>query len=133
MPTSVIAGRLERLPFSRSHFYRLCIGGLGFAFEAVKAAIIAFLMPEIHNPWRLSSVETGSLGSSTYVGVLIGALLTGLLGDRCGRRTVMMSALDRFCLASPRQRTTDGDAGQHRNGQAHSIQGSSENRLLVPV
>ena len=97
---SAIAARLERLPFSRFHFNLLCIGGLGFAFEAVDAAIIAFLMPVLRNLWHLSSVETGILGSSTYVGFLIGALLAGLLGDRFGRRGVMMSALVLFCLAS---------------------------------
>lgn len=97
---SVVAARLERLPFSRFHFNLLCIGGLGFAFEAVDAAIIAFLMPVLRNLWHLSSVETGILGSSTYVGFLIGALSAGLLGDRFGRRNVMMWALVLFCLAS---------------------------------
>jgi putative MFS transporter len=97
---SAIAARLERLPFSRFHFNLLCIGGLGFAFEAVDAAIIAFLMPVLRNLWHLSSVETGILGSSTYVGFLIGALLAGLFGDRFGRRNVMMSALVLFCAAS---------------------------------
>lgn len=97
---SVVAARLERLPFSRFHFNLLCIGGLGFAFEAVDAAIIAFLMPVLRNLWHLTSVETGILGSSTYVGFLIGALSAGLLGDRFGRRNVMMWALVLFCIAS---------------------------------
>ncbi len=97
---SVVAARLERLPFSRFHFNLLCIGGLGFAFEAVDAAIIAFLLPVLRNLWHLSSVQTGIVGSSTYVGFLFGALLAGLLGDRFGRRTVMMWALVLFCIAS---------------------------------
>ena len=97
---SAVTARLERLPFSRFHFNLLCIGGLGFAFEAVDAAIIAFLMPVLRNLWHLSSVQTGFLGSSTYVGFLIGALCAGLVGDRFGRRTVMTWALVLFCLAS---------------------------------
>lgn len=97
---STIAARLERLPFSRFHFNLLCIGGLGYAFEAVDAAIIAFLMPVLRNVWHLTSVQTGVLGSSTYVGFLIGALTAGMLGDRYGRRNVMMWALVLFCAAS---------------------------------
>ena len=97
---SMIAARLERLPFSRFHFNLLVVGGLGYTFEAMDAAIIAFLMPVLRTQWHLTSVETGVLGSSTYVGFLIGALFAGMLGDRYGRKTVMMWALVLFCLAS---------------------------------
>lgn len=97
---SQVAARLERLPFSRFHFNLLVMGGLGYAFEAVDAAIIAFLMPVLREKWHLTSVETGILGSSTYVGFLIGALVAGMMGDRYGRRRVMMWALLLFCAAS---------------------------------
>ncbi|HVY15591.1 MAG TPA: MFS transporter [Rhodopila sp.] len=97
---STIAARLERLPFSRFHLNLLVIGGLGYAFEAVDAAIIAFLMPILRTEWHLTSVQTGVLGSSTYVGFLVGALFAGMLGDRYGRRLVMMGALVLFCAAS---------------------------------
>ena len=97
---STVAARLERLPFSRFHFNLLVMGGLGYAFEAADAAIIAFLMPVLRAKWHLSSVQTGILGSSTYVGFLIGALVAGVLGDRFGRRRVMMWVLSLFCAAS---------------------------------
>lgn len=95
---SLVAARLERLPFSRFHFKLLLMGGLGFMFEAVDAAIIAFILPVVRTKWHLTSFETGLLGSSTYVGFLVGALFAGLLGDRFGRRVVMMWALTFFCV-----------------------------------
>jgi putative MFS transporter len=95
---SPIAARLERLPFSRFHFKLLLMGGLGFMFEAVDAAIIAFILPVLRNKWHLTSFETGLLGSSTYIGFLVGALFAGLLGDRFGRRIVMMWSLTAFCV-----------------------------------
>jgi len=95
---SPIAARLERLPFSRFHFKLLIMGGLGFMFEAIDAAIIAFILPVVRTKWHLTSFETGILGSSTYVGFLVGALFAGLLGDRFGRRVVMMWALTFFCV-----------------------------------
>ncbi|HVE07803.1 MAG TPA: MFS transporter [Paraburkholderia sp.] len=95
---SSIAARLERLPFSRFHCRLLVMGGLGFMFEAIDAAIIAFILPVLRTRWHLTSFETGLLGSSTYVGFLVGALFAGLLGDRFGRRVVMMWALTFFCV-----------------------------------
>lgn len=95
---SPIVARLERLPFSRFHFKLLVMGGLGFMFEAVDAAIIAFILPVLRAKWHLTSFETGLLGSSTYIGFLVGALFAGLLGDKFGRKVVMMWALLGFCL-----------------------------------
>jgi MFS transporter, putative metabolite:H+ symporter len=97
---SNIASRLERLPFGRFHYRLLLMGGLGYMFEAVDAAIIAFLLPVLRSQWQLTSVETGLLASSTYFGFLVGALVAGGIGDRYGRRTVMMSALVLFSLAA---------------------------------
>src|SRR5260370_7489030 len=90
---SPIAARLERLPFSHFHFKLLIMGGLGFMFEAVDAAIIAFILPVLRTKWHLSSFETGLLGSSTYIGFLVGALFAGLLGDHFGRNFITIRTL----------------------------------------
>ncbi len=79
---SDIAERLERLPLGRFHYRLLLMGGLGYMFEAVDAAIIAFLLPVLRTQWHLTSVETGLLASSTYFGFLVGALVAGGIGDR---------------------------------------------------
>lgn len=97
---SDITARLERLPFSRFHFKLLVMGGLGFTFEAMDAAIVAFILPVIRVQWELTSFQTGLLASSTYIGFLIGALFAGMLGDLFGRRIVMMWALTIFCSMS---------------------------------
>lgn len=95
-----VSERLERLPFSRFHFKLLIIGGLGLAFEALDAGIIAFILPSLREQWGLTGLQAGWIASSTYVGFLIGALLSGLLGDRFGRKVVMMWALVLFCIAT---------------------------------
>ena len=69
------------------------MGGLGYMFDAMDAAVLAFILPVLRTTWNLSSVQIGVLGSSTYIGFLFGALLAGTLGDLIGRRAVMMSAL----------------------------------------
>ncbi len=95
-----VSERLERLPFSRFHFKLLMIGGLGLAFEALDAGIIAFIIPSLRAQWGLSGGEVGWIASSTYVGFLLGALLSGIIGDRFGRKKVMMWALLLFCVAT---------------------------------
>lgn len=95
-----VSERLERLPFSRFHFTLLVIGGLGLAFEALDAGIIAFILPSLREQWGLTGAQAGWIASSTYVGFLVGALLSGLLGDRFGRKVVMMWALVLFCVAT---------------------------------
>ena len=57
--------RLERLPFSRFHFTLLIIGGLGLAFEALDAGIIAFILPSLREQWGLTGTQAGWIASST--------------------------------------------------------------------
>ncbi|WP_342740415.1 MFS transporter [Bradyrhizobium sp. B117] len=97
---SMISARIERLPFARFHTHLLLMGGLGYMFDAMDAAVLAFILPVLRTAWNLSSVQIGVLGSSTYIGFLFGALLAGTLGDLIGRRAVMMSALALYCAAS---------------------------------
>jgi MFS transporter, putative metabolite:H+ symporter len=95
-----IAARIERMPFARFHRRLLLMGGLGYTFDAMDAAVMAFLLPVLRNEWKLTSVQTGVLGSGTFMGYFFGAMLAGMLGDLIGRRTVMMWALVIYCVAS---------------------------------
>ena len=88
-----ITGRLDRLPVSRPHVGLLLIGGLGYTFDGMDAAIVAFLLPSIRETWDVSSAQLGLVGSATPFGFFFGAILSGWLGDRFGRKNVMMWAL----------------------------------------
>ncbi|HET7887096.1 MAG TPA: MFS transporter [Bradyrhizobium sp.] len=97
---SMISARIERLPFGGFHKHLLILGGLGYTFDAMDAAVIAFILPVLRTAWNLSSAQIGLLGSSTFIGYFFGALFAGMLGDLIGRRAVMMSALALYCAAS---------------------------------
>src|SRR3979411_3131214 len=92
--------RMERLPFSGFHWRLLWMGGLGYTFDAMDGAVIAFILPPVKSPWGLTNQQTGFLGSSILIGYLFGAFFAGTLGDLIGRRTVMMYALAIYCLAT---------------------------------
>ncbi|MCP2165007.1 MFS transporter [Goodfellowiella coeruleoviolacea] len=88
-----LLARLDRLPLSRPHYGLLLLGGLGYTFDGMDAAVIAFLLPSVGQEWGLDNGQLGLIGSATPFGFLFGATIAGLLGDRIGRRRVMMWAL----------------------------------------
>jgi MFS transporter, putative metabolite:H+ symporter len=99
---ATIGARLERLPFSRFHAGLLLMGGLGYTFEAMDQAVVAFVLTVVSKPsaWNLTSVEIGLLGAASYVGFFFGALLCGVLADRFGRKRVMIGAVVLYCAAT---------------------------------
>lgn len=97
---SHVATRLERLPFSRFHQRLLLMGGLGYAFDAMDGAVIAFVLPVVMENWELTMWGAGGLASATYIGYFFGALIAGTAGDVIGRRAIMMWALALYCAAS---------------------------------
>ena len=92
--------RIERLPFSRFHWRLLWMGGLGYTFDAMDGAMIAFILPVVSSLWGLTNQQTGILGSSLMIGYLFGAFFAGTLGDLIGRRAVMMYALAIYCVGT---------------------------------
>jgi putative MFS transporter len=97
---SVLLARLERVPFTRPHHRLLAMGGLGLTFDGLDVAILAFVLPVVQAEWSLTGTQTGLIGSSTLIGFLIGALVAGILGDRIGRRRVMMYGLAVYGVAT---------------------------------
>jgi MFS transporter, putative metabolite:H+ symporter len=92
--------RIERVPFGRFQWRLLWMGGLGYTFDAMDGALIAFILPAVTKLWHLTSEQTGVLGSSAMIGYLFGAFFAGALGDLIGRRTVMMYGLAIYCGAT---------------------------------
>jgi MFS transporter, putative metabolite:H+ symporter len=88
-----LLARLDRLPLSRPHYKLLLIGGLGYTFDAMDAAVVAFLLPSAKEVWALDNAQLGLIGSAAPFGFLFGAIAAGILGDRIGRKKVMMYAL----------------------------------------
>lgn len=86
-----IAARLERLPHSRWHVkVRFLIGAVTF-FEAFDQLLAASALPVLIKDWHLGTGQATFAVTTGSVGMLLGALVAGWLGDRIGRvRTVAL-------------------------------------------
>lgn len=95
-----LSARLDRLPLTRPHYLLLLIGGLGYTFDGMDSAVVAFLMPNVREVFNLEQGQLGIVGSAAPFGFLFGALIAGYLGDKIGRKNVMMWALAVYAIAS---------------------------------
>ena len=64
----------------------------------IYGAILPTLLAESHHLGELSPAVAGTLGSYTMIGILFGALGAGAIGDRIGRRRMMLVALAWFSV-----------------------------------
>lgn len=60
----------------------------GLAWMAVAAGImlIPFTLPQIIKEWGLSKIQASTIASSTFVGMLLGAFISGFVSDLFGRK-----------------------------------------------
>lgn len=129
---SDISARVERLPFGLFHRRLLLMGGLGYTFDAMDAAIIAFVLPVLRAEWSLTSVQTGVLASGTFIGYFFGALSAGTLGDLIGRRAVMMWALALYSAASVVSAMTTGWPAFLASRVVAGIGTGAESAIIAP-
>lgn len=90
---ATIDSRIERIPDNRYNKRLLVLSGLGYTFDAMDMAIVAFVLPVVMGIWHLTSEQTGLLGSSVLIGYFFGAFFAGYFGDKFGRKKVIMYTL----------------------------------------
>lgn len=98
--SSSLIERMDRLPVNRAHWKIAMIGGLGLLFDGMDGSLVSYILPILRDKWALDGLQSGLIGSSLLIGMLIGALTAGPISDRIGRRRVMMWALLLFTLAT---------------------------------
>ncbi|MCX8192670.1 MAG: MFS transporter [Nitrososphaeria archaeon] len=84
---------LEELKLSRFHYILLTITSLVYALAAMNVMLIGALLPAIQREWRLASSEAGLMLSFGYLGMFFGAILSGRLSDKIGRKYTMIIML----------------------------------------
>jgi putative MFS transporter len=98
---SVNAGaRLDRLPMSRFHRRILWLIGIGMFFDGFDIYIASSVLGATLASKFSTLADNAQFISMTFLGMTIGSLATGFLGDRFGRRFTYQVNLMVFGLAS---------------------------------
>lgn len=94
------AARLERLPFSSYHRLLFFVIALAFFFDSVDLGTMTFVLGSIKSEFGLSTATAGLVASSSFVGMVVGAAVAGLLADRFGRKPVFQWSMVLWGVAS---------------------------------
>jgi MFS transporter, putative metabolite:H+ symporter len=95
-----IGTRLDRLPVTQLHRKVFNLIAVGMFFEGFDIYIAASVLGATYKTGFSSLAENGVFISMTFVGMTLGALLTGFLGDRYGRQFTYQLNLIVFGVAS---------------------------------
>ncbi|MEG0827228.1 MAG: MFS transporter [Acinetobacter sp.] len=95
-----LVSRVQRLPIGKFHYTLLWVIGLGWMFDAMDTGLIAFILTSMAEEWNMSASEKGWVVSIGFVGMAIGAIFSGGLADRIGRRTVFAMTLVIYSIAT---------------------------------
>jgi putative MFS transporter len=101
MATAVNAGaRLDRLPISSFHYRIFWLVGAGMFFDGYDLYVAGGVLASTIQTKFSTLPQNLQFLSLTFVGMTIGALVTGFVGDRFGRRFTYQINLLVFGLAS---------------------------------
>ncbi|HEY3795323.1 MAG TPA: MFS transporter [Bradyrhizobium sp.] len=101
MASAVNAGaRLDRLPISPFHYRIFWLVGAGMFFDGYDLYIAGGVLASTLQTKFSTGVENLQFISLTFVGMTLGSLITGFVGDKFGRRFTYQINLLIFGLAS---------------------------------
>lgn len=95
-----LLSRVQRLPIGRFHYSLLFVIGLGWMFDAMDTGLIAFILTRISEDWQITAGQKGWIVSIGFIGMAIGAVCSGALADRLGRKNVFALTLAIYSIAT---------------------------------
>lgn len=64
----------------------LILSSLAWMVDAAGVMVLSFTLPNLIDEWKLSTITAGAIASSTFIGMLVGALSSGFVADLLGRK-----------------------------------------------
>jgi putative MFS transporter len=90
---SSVAARLNRLPVTRTHRLVVAVAGVGTFFDLFDIFLAGVLGTVLTEQFHLSRVALPAVLGSGFLGMFVGAVSLGALGDRVGRRRAFLVTL----------------------------------------
>jgi putative MFS transporter len=100
MSAETFVARLDRVPLNSFHWRLLVTSGLGWMFDAMDVLLIGFLVAPITKEFILAPAQVGFVASAGFVGMFLGAAISGRLADRYGRRLIFQATLVLFSIGA---------------------------------
>jgi MFS family permease len=93
--TTLIAARLDRLPWSRFHWLLVIGLGITWVLDGLEVTLVGAISAVLQRPdvLNFTASEIGSISSAYLAGAVIGSLIFGHLTDRYGRRMFFFVSL----------------------------------------
>lgn len=95
-----LEGALEHIGLTTAHKQIIALILVGCLFDAFEQNTIGIIGPMLKNEWALSGVDIGLLNTITFGSAALGRLLSGIIGDRYGRRVMLTINLLLFAIGS---------------------------------
>jgi AAHS family 4-hydroxybenzoate transporter-like MFS transporter len=109
-PTAAIAIRdvVDRNPISRFQYRTLCLCFLCIVVDGLEVTVVGFLPAALKNDWGIGTAQLAPAMTAGLIGLGVGALAGGPLGDRFGRRKIIVWAICTFMMTTLLTATSDG-------------------------
>ncbi|MCL5107307.1 MAG: MFS transporter [Chloroflexi bacterium] len=84
---------LDQMPLSRFHWRLLAVSGFGWMFDAMDILVVASVVAAVAREWGLDANQSQLINTANVAGLFFGALASGFLSDRLGRKFVFQLTL----------------------------------------
>src|SRR5688500_62393 len=92
-PAGSLVERLDHLPLSRFHWRLLLVSGIGWLFDAMDILIVGSVVAAVSREWGLDATQAQWINTANLAGLFFGALASGFLADRLGRKVIFAATL----------------------------------------
>ncbi len=100
MPTINIRDFISESGFSRFHAGMLFWACFIITFDMYDLVVYGSVLPVLMQEWSMGPVEAGAIGSYGLVGMMVGAILFGILADKFGRKRMLTISIVLFSVAT---------------------------------
>ena len=97
---STLEDAIDDLPFGWFHIRLLALVAAIMLLDGFDLQVAAFAAPAILKAWALTPAAFGPVAAAALVGVAIGTAAGGALGDRFGRRPLLLASVAWFGLGA---------------------------------
>lgn len=95
-----ISGRLDRLPLTSVQWKLWLLHEICWILGSVGLGTATFVLPLIGEEFALTSTTKGLVATFSFLGMFLGAGLSGYLGDKYGRKKMLVTGIIIWSLAS---------------------------------